>query len=63
VHHFYLNRDTVWHAQAHQHSSPLWKAIIFVWDILVQHCGHPGESIQLLRNWSYSEGPFLAHAF
>ncbi|XP_011016286.1 PREDICTED: uncharacterized protein LOC105119798 [Populus euphratica] len=63
VHHFYLNRDTIWHAQAHQHSSPLWKAIISIRDNLVQHCEYPGESIQLLRSWSSSKGTFVAHAY
>ena len=33
VHHFYLSSDTIWTAQAHQHSSPLWKSIISVRDM------------------------------
>ena len=63
VHHFYLHSDSVWHIQAHQHSSPLWKAIIYVRDILIQYCGSPRESIQLLSTWSSSASPFLVHAY
>ena len=64
IHHFYLSSDSVWSVQAHHSSSPLWKSIITVRDVISQHCGgSEEESVSMMRNWSTSAGPFLAHAY
>jgi hypothetical protein len=63
IHHFYLSSGTIWSIQAHHTSSPLWKAIISVRDLLLQHCGDSESSITLLNSWSAGVGPFLSHAY
>ncbi|XP_073262655.1 uncharacterized protein [Populus alba] len=63
IHHFYLSSGTIWSIQAHHTSSPLWKAIISVRDLLLQHCGDSASSITLLNSWSAGVGPFLSHAY
>jgi hypothetical protein len=63
VHHFYLSHDDIWTAQPNQHSSPLWKSILSIRDLLSLRSGSPRESIQLMTSWSTSTGPFLAHAY
>jgi hypothetical protein len=63
IHHFYLNSGTIWSVQAHHSSSPLWKAIIYVKDLLLQRCGDSESSITLLSGWSTGAGLFLSHAY
>ena len=63
VHHYYVHTKSVWDIQAHSRSSPLWKVVLSVRDILTQQCGSPRESIQLLSSWSYGVNPFLAQAY
>ena len=53
----------MWLVQAHPSSSPLWKAIISVRDIISQSCGDSNESISLMSRWSSAAGPFLSHAY
>ena len=57
IHHYYLRDSNVWLVQAHPSSSPLWKAIISVRDIISQHCGDSNESISLMCRWSSAAGP------
>jgi hypothetical protein len=48
----------------HHSSSPLWKAITTVRDVISQHCGGSEvECVSLMRAWSNTAGPFLAHAY
>ena len=64
IHHFYLSSGTIWTVQARPSSSPLWKAIVSVRDLIFQHCGDSEvESISLMNRWSTAAGPFLAHAY
>jgi hypothetical protein len=63
IHHFYLRSGTVWSVQAHSSSSPLWKAIISVRNLISQHCGDSEASISLMSQWSSAAGPFLRHAY
>ena len=63
VHHYYLNHEDVWTIQPHQHSSPLWKSILSVRDLLSLRCGGTRETIQLMTTWDTNAGPFLAHAY
>jgi len=48
---------------AHHSSSPLWKAIIYVRDLLLQLCEDSESSITLLSSWSTSAGFFLSCAY
>jgi hypothetical protein len=63
IHHFYLRSGTVWSVQAHSSSSPLWKAIISVRNLIYQHCGDSEASISLMSQWSSAAGQFLRHAY
>jgi len=63
IHHFYLNSSTIWSVQTHYSSSPLWKAIISVRDLLLQLCGDFESSITLPSSWSTGAGFFLSHAY
>jgi len=64
IHHFYLSSGTIWSVQAHQSSSPLWKAIISIRDLLLQRCGDSErECVSLMNSWVTFAGPFLAHAY
>jgi len=60
---FYLRSGTVWSVQAHSSSSPLWKAIISVRDLISQHCEDSEASISLMSRWSSAAGPFLRHTY
>jgi hypothetical protein len=60
---FYLRSGTVWSVQAHSSSSPLWKAIISVRDLISQHCEDSEASISLMSRWSSVAGPFLRHTY
>ena len=64
IHHFYLSSGSIWSVQVHHSSSPLWKAITTVRDVISQHCGGSEvECVSLMRAWSNTAGPFLAHAY
>ena len=63
IHHFCLNSGTIWSVHAHHSSSPLWKAIISVRDLLLQLCGDSKSSITLLSSWSTSAGFFISYAY
>jgi hypothetical protein len=63
IHHFYLRSGIVWSVQTHSSSSPLWKVILSVRDLLSQHCGDSEVNISLMSQWSFVAGPFLHHAY
>lgn len=58
VHHFYLSNGSIWTVSTHHTSSPLWKSIHSVRDLITQHCGSHAGSIALLRNWSNVKGSY-----
>ena len=63
IHHFYLSSGTIWTVQAHHSTSLLWKAIISVRDLILQHCGDSESSITLMSSWSTGAGSFMSHAY
>lgn len=63
IHHFYLSSGTIWSVHAQRTSSPLWKAIISVRDLLLQRCGDSVSSITMMSSWSTATGCFLSHAY
>jgi hypothetical protein len=63
IHHFYLNSGTIWSVHAYHSSSPLWKVIISIRDLLLQLCGDSESSITLLSSWFTGAGFFLSHAY
>ncbi|KAL9384336.1 hypothetical protein Peur_021346 [Populus x canadensis] len=56
IHHFYLNSGTIWSVHKHHSSSPLWKAVISIRDLLLQLYGDSESSITLLSSWSTGAG-------
>jgi len=50
IHHYYLQANSIWNAQIHKTSSPLWKSIVLLKNQLVQNYGNHLAVIDLMAD-------------